>query len=108
MPLYEYVCEACGSHFELIRKFSDPPVDTCFSCGGAPVRKLLSSPAIRFKGTGWYVTDYPKKDRGKPEGEPAAGSSAKSDSAASESSSSSSSTPDSSSSSKPANSDSKS
>jgi len=60
MPLYEYVCDACGKHFELIRKFSDPPVETCFSCGG-PVRKLLSSPAIQFKGSGWYVTDYARK-----------------------------------------------
>ena len=60
MPLYEYACDACGKHFELIRKFSDPPVETCFSCGG-PVRKLLSSPAIQFKGTGWYVTDYARK-----------------------------------------------
>lgn len=61
MPLYEYACEACGRHFELIRKFSDPPVETCFSCGGGPVRKLLSSPAIQFKGTGWYITDYARK-----------------------------------------------
>ncbi len=62
MPLYEYVCEGCGQHFELIRKFSDPPVETCVACGG-PVRKLLSSPAIQFKGTGWYITDYARKDR---------------------------------------------
>ena len=60
MPLYEYACDACGKHFELIRKFSDPPVETCFTCGG-PVRKLLSAPAIQFKGTGWYVTDYGRK-----------------------------------------------
>lgn len=68
MPLYEYACDACGTHFELIRKFSDPPVETCFSCGG-PVRKLLSSPAFQFKGTGWYVTDYARKGQPKPEGE---------------------------------------
>jgi putative FmdB family regulatory protein len=61
MPLYEYECEACGKHFELIRKFSDPPVETCLACGG-PVRKLLSSPAIQFKGTGWYITDYARKN----------------------------------------------
>jgi len=61
MPLYEYECEACGKHFELIRKFSDPPVETCLTCGG-PVRKLLSSPAIQFKGTGWYITDYARKN----------------------------------------------
>jgi putative FmdB family regulatory protein len=61
MPLYEYACDACGQHFELIRRFSDPPVETCYVCGGGPVRKLLSSPAIQFKGSGWYVTDYARK-----------------------------------------------
>jgi putative FmdB family regulatory protein len=60
MPLYEYECESCAHRFERIQKFSDPLVDTCPSCGG-PVRKLLSSPAIQFKGSGWYITDYPKK-----------------------------------------------
>ena len=60
MPLYEYECEACAQRFERIQKFSDPPADKCPSCGGA-VRKLLSSPAIQFKGSGWYITDYPKK-----------------------------------------------
>jgi putative FmdB family regulatory protein len=57
MPLYEYQCEACGHRFEVIQKFSDAPVETCQRCGGA-VRKLLSSPAIQFKGSGWYITDY--------------------------------------------------
>jgi putative FmdB family regulatory protein len=61
MPLYEYQCEACGHRFEVIQKFSDPPVETCPRCHGA-VRKLLSSPAIQFKGSGWYITDYAKKD----------------------------------------------
>jgi len=61
MPLYEYECQSCGKRFELIRKFSDPPVETCFTCGG-PVHKLLSSPAIQFKGTGWYITDYARKN----------------------------------------------
>ena len=60
MPLYEYQCDACGRRFELIRKFSDPPVTSCPTCGG-PVQKLLSSPAIQFKGTGWYITDYARK-----------------------------------------------
>ncbi len=60
MPLYEYHCEPCGHRFEQIRRFSDPPLSACPKCGGA-VRKLLSSPAIQFKGTGWYVTDYAKK-----------------------------------------------
>jgi putative FmdB family regulatory protein len=60
MPLYEYECEA-GHHFEKILKFSDPPLETCPTCG-KPVHKLVSSPAIQFKGTGWYITDYAKKD----------------------------------------------
>jgi putative FmdB family regulatory protein len=57
MPLYEYQCDACAHRFEVIRKFSDAPLTTCPKCGGA-VRKLLSSPAIQFKGSGWYITDY--------------------------------------------------
>jgi putative FmdB family regulatory protein len=60
MPLYEYECETNGHRFERIQKFSDPPVDVCPTCGSA-VRKLLSSPAIQFKGSGWYITDYAKK-----------------------------------------------
>ncbi len=61
MPLYEYECEACGERFEKIQKFSDPPLEVCARCGKGPIRKLLSSPAIQFKGTGWYITDYAKK-----------------------------------------------
>ena len=61
MPLYEYQCDACGHRFEKIQKFSDPLVDTCPKCGGA-VQKLMSSPAIQFKGSGFYITDYAKKD----------------------------------------------
>jgi len=61
MPLYEYQCDACGREFELIRKFSDPPLEKCPHCGGT-VRKLFSSPAIQFKGSGFYITDYAKKD----------------------------------------------
>ena len=60
MPLYEYECDDCGHRFERIRKFSDPPLTTCPECDG-PIRKLLSPPAIQFKGTGWYVTDYARK-----------------------------------------------
>src|SRR5262245_51317523 len=63
MPLYEYQCEACSHRFERIQKFSDPPIETCPTCGGA-VRKLISSPAIQFKGSGWYITDYAKKSSG--------------------------------------------
>jgi putative FmdB family regulatory protein len=61
MPLYEYKCDACGHRFERIQKFSDPPVDVCPNCGELKVQKLLSSPAIQFKGTGWYITDYAKR-----------------------------------------------
>jgi putative FmdB family regulatory protein len=57
MPLYEYQCDACGRRFERIQKFSDPLETVCPTCGGA-VRKLLSSPAIQFKGSGFYITDY--------------------------------------------------
>src|SRR5436190_17201953 len=67
MPLYEYECDVCGHHFEAIRKFSDPPLDVCPKCGGH-IHKLISSPAFQFKGTGWYITDYAKKDSGKPGG----------------------------------------
>ena len=65
MPLYEYQCEACAHRFEQIRRFSDPPLTTCPECEG-PVRKLLSSPAIQFKGTGWYVTDYARQGKKDP------------------------------------------
>jgi putative FmdB family regulatory protein len=68
MPLYEYQCESCAKRFERIQKFSDPPVETCPSCGGR-VKKLLSSPAIQFKGSGWYITDYAKKHTEKTSGE---------------------------------------
>jgi putative FmdB family regulatory protein len=59
MPIYEYECEKCGHRFEKIQKFSDAPPDTCPKCGGA-LHKMQSAPAFQFKGTGWYVTDYPK------------------------------------------------
>src|SRR6267154_3906356 len=65
MPLYEYQCDACGREFELIRKFSDPPLEKCPHCGGT-VRKLFSSPAIQFKGSGFYITDYAKKEQTAP------------------------------------------
>ena len=70
MPLYEYECDACLKRFERIQKFSDPLIEVCPSCGGT-VRKLLSSPAIQFKGSGWYVNDYAKKSSGKADEKPA-------------------------------------
>jgi putative FmdB family regulatory protein len=63
MPLYEYQCEACGQRFEAIRKFSESELDACVLCGKSPVRRLMSSPAIQFKGTGWYITDYASKGK---------------------------------------------
>lgn len=63
MPIYEYLCKKCGRNFERIQKFSDKPLDICDKCGGA-LERLLSSPAIRFKGSGWYVTDYARKSSG--------------------------------------------
>lgn len=60
MPLYEYKCLKCGRRVEKIQKFSDAPLTICESCGGK-LEQLISSPAIQFKGSGWYVTDYAKK-----------------------------------------------
>jgi putative FmdB family regulatory protein len=60
LPLYEYRCLKCGTQFEKIRKFSDPHLTKCEKCGGQ-LERLLSSPAFKFKGTGWHVTDYPSK-----------------------------------------------
>ena len=62
LPLYEYHCPKDGT-FEQIEKFADPPLDACPTCGG-PIEKLLSAPAIQFKGTGWYITDYARKSTG--------------------------------------------
>ena len=59
MPIYEYQCDTCGSVFEVRQKFSDSPLTEHESCGGA-VRRLLSAPALQFKGSGWYITDYAK------------------------------------------------
>ena len=84
MPLYEYQCEACGQRFEVIQKFSDPPAETCRACGKGPVQRLISSPAIQFKGTGWYITDYSQK--GKSSGSDSAPSASKSESKSSDSS----------------------
>ena len=65
MPLYEYECTKCGARLEIIQKLSDPPYSHCPKCAGA-MRKLPSSPAIQFKGSGFYKTDYADKSRPKP------------------------------------------
>ena len=59
MPLYEYQCKKCHSLTERIQKFSDPLLTVCPHCGGE-LEQLLSAPAVQFKGSGWYVTDYAK------------------------------------------------
>ena len=58
MPIYEYHCDRCESNFEAIQKFSDAPLTECRKCGAGDVRKLLSAPAFRLKGGGWYETDF--------------------------------------------------
>jgi len=60
MPLREYECKKCKHRFEKIEKFSDKPLKKCPECGGS-LEQLLSAPAVQFKGSGWYVTDYAKK-----------------------------------------------
>ena len=62
MPLYEYRCQKCDHMFEKIQKFSDKPRAACPACGGAGKRQL-SAPAIHFKGSGWYITDYARKGK---------------------------------------------
>lgn len=74
MPIYEYECAECGKHFDEIQKFSDDALTQCKFCGGG-VRKLLGAPALQFKGTGWYITDYagksprPESSKGADKGE---------------------------------------
>ena len=60
MPIYEYQCLSCGERFDEMQKLSDPPITECRLCKGK-VRKMLGAPALQFKGTGWYVTDYAGK-----------------------------------------------
>lgn len=78
MPLYEYKCAQCGDVVEAIQKVSDAHLKVCPQCGG-PLRKLISSSAIQFKGSGWYITDYARKGAGaeKPNGKPKTKESAK-------------------------------
>ena len=91
MPLYEFECEVCKKRFERIQKFTDPTPDVCPHCGQSPVRKLFSSPAIQFKGSGFYITDYAKKSTSEAGGKSSSGDSSasgSSDAKASESKSS--------------------
>ena len=87
MPLYEYQCQKCKHKFEKIQKFSDRPIKKCPECGG-PVEKVMHAPAVQFKGTGWYVTDYggkgDKSEKPKPDTSSDKGGSEKKDSSAKE------------------------
>jgi len=80
MPNYEYLCTKCGHRFEQIRKFSDKQLRRCPECGGL-IEQVISAPAVQFKGSGWYVTDYPKKGAGSA---PSGGSSSEGDSSSAE------------------------
>jgi putative FmdB family regulatory protein len=75
MPLYEYECKKCHHRFERIQKFSDRHVKKCPECGG-PIEQLISAATVQFKGSGWYVNDYPKKSSGAPSASSSSGDSA--------------------------------
>jgi putative FmdB family regulatory protein len=75
MPLYEYECDNCHEHFEVIQKFSDEPLTVHAKCGGGPVRRLISTSALQFKGSGWYVNDYAKGGSSASKSSPSDGSS---------------------------------
>jgi len=97
MPLYEYQCQECGERTEVVRRFTDAPLTICSSCGGE-LKKLISAPAIQFKGSGFYLTDYGRS--GSSAG--AKGSTSETKSSSDSSSSGSSASSDSSSTTKPA------
>jgi putative FmdB family regulatory protein len=86
MPLYEYECKKCHHRFEKIQKFSDRMVRKCPDCGG-PVEQMISAPAVQFKGSGWYVTDYPKKSSAQSSADGSGKDASKEDKSKSESSS---------------------
>lgn len=91
MPLYEYQCSKCGSVFEVMQKFSDEPLTQHDGCGG-DVERLISAPALQFKGSGWYITDYAKSGSSGTSKSSSSSSKDSSSSSSSDSSSSSSST----------------
>jgi len=67
MPIYEYVCEKCGAHLEVLQKVTDKPLTRCKSCGGR-LEKIISQSSFILKGSGWYLTDYARKERREKEG----------------------------------------
>jgi len=105
MPIYEYQCEVCHRRFEVIRKFSDPELQECTLCGKGPVQRLVSSPAIQFKGSGWYITDYSQKGKAGSESSSSSSTSSNSDSKSSSSDSTSAKTDTATPAAKPASSD---
>jgi putative FmdB family regulatory protein len=58
MPIYEYICKNCGERTEVIQRVGEKPLTVCPHCGKRALKKAISAPAIQFKGSGWYVTDY--------------------------------------------------
>jgi putative FmdB family regulatory protein len=65
MPIYPYVCTACGHEFDALQKISDDPLKDCPECGESSLRKRLAAPAFQLKGTGWYETDFKNSGKGK-------------------------------------------
>lgn len=63
MPIYEYQCDACRQRIERLQRLEDPLLTVCPKCGGA-MHKRFSVPALQFKGSGWYVTDYARQQNG--------------------------------------------
>ena len=85
MPIYEYECRKCKAHTEAFQKLSDKPLTKCKKCGGR-LDKVISAPAIQFKGSGWYVTDYASKATKSEKAESESASDKKSDTKTKESS----------------------
>lgn len=65
MPIYEYVCEKCGHHLEIMQKMTDEPLARCPKCGKKALEKIFSQTSFQLKGGGWYVSDYGKSGGGK-------------------------------------------
>ncbi len=63
MPIYEYECQSCGHVLDALQKISDDPLKHCPDCGEPSLKKLLSAPRFRLKGSGWYETDFKDKNR---------------------------------------------
>ena len=70
MPIYEYACKSCGHVFDALQKMSEDPLTDCPDCGKPDLKKLLSAPNFRLKGSGWYETDFKKDNQRNLAGEP--------------------------------------